>query len=189
MAKKNNSKNVHLTRTKVSGTVFVAPVGTALPESASAELDEKYENVGYIGEDGITNSTETDVTEIKELGGSTVLSIITSYSESYQFVMVETNKTSMSLRYESANVTGEEDTGLKITHKMPTGEKHAVVIDLFLTGGKRKRICIASASVKEVGDITYAAGDAIGYDVTLACDPDDEHDGATAVEYVEAVKA
>lgn len=188
MAKKNNNKNVHLTRTKVSGTIFVAPIGTTLPESASAELDENFENVGYIGEDGITNSTETDVTEVKELGGKTILSIITSYAESYQFVMMETGKASLGLRYESANVTGEEATGLKIIHKMPTGEKHAVVIDLFLTGGKRKRICITSAAVKEVGDITYTAGDVVGYDVTLSCDPDDENDGATAVEYVEAVK-
>ena len=72
---------------------------------------------------------------------------------------------------------------------MPKGEKHATVLDLFLTGSKRKRICITSAGVSEVGDISYVAGEALGYDTTLACDPDDANDGATAIEYIEVIKA
>lgn len=190
MAKKNNNnKNVHLTKTKITGTVFIAPLGTPMPTSASEELNEAFENVGYIGEDGITNATDTDTTEVADMGGNTILSVITSYKETYQFVMLETNKTSLSLRYETENVTGDESTGLKVVHKMPKGEKHATVLDLFLTGSKRKRICITSSGVSEVGDIAYVAGTALGYDTTLACDPDDANDGATAIEYIEVIKA
>lgn len=62
MATKNNKKNVSLGKPMVAGVAYRAPAGTALPADATTALATAYECVGFLGEDGITNATDTDNT-------------------------------------------------------------------------------------------------------------------------------
>lgn len=41
---------------------------------------------------------------------------------------------------------------------------------------------MGNGQITEVGDITYVDGEAISYEVTMSCDPDDN--GDTLIEYV-----
>ena len=52
----NNAQNVSVAKPKVGGAIFVAPLGTDLPTDATTALDAAFQNVGYISEDGLTNS-------------------------------------------------------------------------------------------------------------------------------------
>ena len=58
---------------KTGGAVVRAPLGTALPTSATAALDEAFVSMGYISEDGVTNENTRESEEIKDWGGNTVL--------------------------------------------------------------------------------------------------------------------
>lgn len=58
---------------KVGGALFRAPAGTALPTDAVTALAEAYKCLGYVSEDGVTNSTSIDSDEVKAWGGDTVL--------------------------------------------------------------------------------------------------------------------
>ena len=188
MADTNNNKksNVSLGKPLAKGCVYIAPSGTALPTDATGALDAAFNCVGYVSEDGITNASDTDNTEVKDMGGVTVLKEISSYGETYQFAMLELNENSAKLRYGSENVTVSGDS-LQIDHAMPKSESFVVVIEILLTGNKVKRIIIADATVSEFGDITYSSGDAIMYDVTLAANPSEQLDGASSREYVAAL--
>lgn len=182
--KKNNNKgNVSLGKPKASGFIYRAPAGTQVPTDATTKLPEAFECVGYVGEDGVTQSTDTDSTEVKDAGGVTVLSVITSYAETYQFVMLELNKTSATIRYGSDAVKVEGD-AMTIGHKMPSGESAVFVFELLCTGNKARRLIVPDATPNEFGDTQYHIGDAVAYDVTLAASPSDQIDGETSREYI-----
>lgn len=187
MTTTNSKKNVSLGKPVVDGCFYWAPAGTAIPKDAITPLDSAFAGPGYISEDGIKNSTDTDTTEVKDMGGVTVINEISSYGEKFQFTMIETNEHSMSIRYGKANVK-TTDTGMTIRHTMPTADSFVAVFELLLTGGKVKRIVVPDATVSEFGDITYSAGDVLGYDVTLAANPSTAIDGASSIEYIATVK-
>lgn len=83
METKNNKKNVSLGKPMVAGVAYRAPAGTALPADATTALAAAYECVGFLGEDGITNATDTDNTTINDMGGVQVINEISSYAETY----------------------------------------------------------------------------------------------------------
>lgn len=186
---KNNPANVSLGKTNVTGYAYWAPKGTALPADASTALPEAYIGLGYIGEDGITNASDSETTDVKEMGGENVLSIITSYSETYQFVLIEAmRKSAAQIRYGERNVTGE-DGALSITHTMPDDTEFVLVVELALTGNKKDRFVIPRAVRKEFGDRTLSGTEVLGYDVTLGALPSDQINGGTSREYIGSATA
>ena len=52
----NDATKVSVGKPAVDGAVFSAPIGTALPTSTSAALNAAFANLGYVSEDGVTNS-------------------------------------------------------------------------------------------------------------------------------------
>ena len=179
----NNKKNTSLGKPMANGMVYVAPGGTALPTDATTALADTYKTVGFISEDGITNSIDTDTTTVTDAGGTTVINEISSYSETYQFAMMETQADALGVRFETANVKTDGDK-LTVDHKMPTGESRVYVFEILMTGNKVKRIVVPDGTVSEFGDTQYHAGDAIVYDVTIAANPSDLIGGATSREYI-----
>lgn len=69
----NDSTMVSLGKFKVGGYAYWAPSGTALPTDSSAPLAAAFKLLGYLSEDGLTNATDTDTTEIKDANGTTVM--------------------------------------------------------------------------------------------------------------------
>ncbi len=44
----NDTKNVTSAKPKAGGAIYSAPLGTTLPKDATAELDVKFKNLGYL---------------------------------------------------------------------------------------------------------------------------------------------
>lgn len=162
----NNKKNVSLGKPKKTGCLYYAPAGTALPADATTALPAAYTCVGYLSEDGVTNATDTDTTDINEMGGIKVLSEISGYGETWQFNMIETNEASLKLRFGTANVTGTADK-LTVYHAIPSGESLVLVFEIAMTGNRVKRIVVADGTITEFDDTTYSAGPAIFNDLDM----------------------
>ena len=181
----NSSKaNVALTKTLVTGVVFVGDKTSKLPTDGTSALDTTFLNVGYISDKGIENEANIKATNVQEMGGTTVLTVISSYSETYAFTMNETNASSLSLRYGAGNVKTGTDGTITIDHAIPDGEALPVVIEIPMTNGKIKRILIPEASLSDMEKINYSSGEAIGYGVTLAAAASDQIGGATSREWI-----
>ena len=71
----NDSTMVSLGKFKVGGYAYWAPAGTTLPTDSATALPSAYKLLGYLSEDGLTNTTDTDATEIKDANGTTVMKI------------------------------------------------------------------------------------------------------------------
>ena len=185
MSKKDN---VTAAKPKVGGAMYAAPAGTALPTDATTALAEAFKSLGYISEDGLTNSNSPESEDIKAWGGDIVLTPITGRPDTYSVKLIESlNVDVLKMVYGDDNVTGTLETGITVKANATDLEEHPIVVDMILRNGVLKRVCIPSAKVSEIGEIVYTDADASGYELTLSCQPD--ADGNTHYEYIKGATA
>lgn len=168
---------------QVSGVVYIAPKGTTLPTDATAALDPAFVSIGMLSDDGIENEPSIDTTDVTEMGGTNALTVVSGYSETLAFTMIETTAAGLKLLYGDGSVTGTDSTTLTAKHTQPDSTGKVVVCEILMAGWDHvKRLVVPDATVSDRDSITYAASDAVGYGVTLACNAD--ADGVTMTEYV-----
>lgn len=176
-------KNVTTAKPKIGGAVYSAPLGTELPTNNSAELNEAFKSLGYISDDGLTNENSPESSEIKAWGGDIVAVIQSEKKDTFNFTLIEAlNIDVLKEVYGDDNVTGTLETGITIKANSKELKEHSIVIDMVLKGGIPKRVVLPVAKVSEIGEISYADEDAVGYEVTLYAVPDSQ--GNTHYEYI-----
>lgn len=180
----NTVNNVSVGKPSINGGVWRAPDGTTPPTSANAALGSDFKCLGYISEDGVTNSNTPSSEDIKAWGGDTVLTVQTEKPDRFSFTMIEAlNSEVIKAVYGSTNVTGTNLTsGLTIKANSAEAEVGVWVIEVRNTGNILRRIVIPKGKVTEIGDIVYKDNEAIGYNVTITALPGT--DGDTHKEYL-----
>lgn len=180
----NTVSNVSAGKPAVGGAIYVAAKGTTLPTDATTALASTFKCLGYCSEDGLTNDNTPETDNIKAWGGDTVLTIQTSKEDTFGYTLLEVLNTDvLKFIYGDGNVTGDLTTGITITANSTEAAEHVIVIDMILREEAVKRIVIPDGKVSEVGTITYADDDAIGYETTVTCMPDAS--GNTHYEYIQ----
>lgn len=160
-----SAQNVTASKPKVGGSVFYAPIGTELPADAKSELNEVFESVGYISDDGVKTGGENGST-VKAWGGDIVL--ITGGGDQFSMTFIETLRDSvLKLVHGKDNVKGTLETGITVEVGDKDIENYSFVIDMVQKGGVLKRLVFPKACITEVGEVTYNDDDAVGYEVTL----------------------
>lgn len=168
---------------KVAGAVYRAPLGTALPTDASTTLASAFVDMGYISEDGVTNSNSPDTEKIKAWGGQVVLIVSTEKPDTFKLTFLESlNSSVLETVYGADNVTVSGNVITVQANASELGE-FVYVIDVAMRGGAMKRIVIPDGALSELGDIVYKDDEAIGYEVTLDCMPDAS--GNSHYEYIQ----
>lgn len=179
------ANNVTAAKPKVGGAIYVAPAGTTLPTDASSELATAFEKLGYISEDGLSNSQTINSSTVKSWGGDTVLSISSGREETFGYTLLEAMDVEVLKHvYGEDNVTGTLETGITVKVNSDEMPEQVVVIEMILKNGALKRIVIPSARVTAIGEIKYSDTAALGYQVTLTAYSDS--DGQTHYEHIKA---
>jgi len=179
----NNADFVTAGKPKKGGAIYRAPLGTVLPTDALEELDEAFENVGYISEDGVTNGNSPTAEDLKAWGGDTVLSLQTAKPDTFKFMMIEAvNKVALATVYGDENVSGDLTDGLTVVANSNDMKEYAYVIEMSLKNNVLKRIVIPDAKITAIEDIVYKDGGAVGYNITLTNIPDINNN--THYEYI-----
>lgn len=167
-------------RVGVTGALFVAPTGSALPTTVGGGLNGAFSDVGYITEDGVSTSTSIDTNDIKAWqNGDTVRKVQTGHDFTVAFTMLETNPTSLELYYGNYTAGTVEVRG-------DQGYRGSFVINV-VDDTELIRIVIPDGQVTEKSDVGYVNADPASYGVTLTCYPDTS--GVKAYIYLETVGA
>lgn len=171
-------------RVAITGRIYTAPVGTALPESATEVLGAEWVDLGYASTDGVTESYEESQTSIAVWQNGDVVRRITTESEArLAFTLVQTNRNTLEVYHKTSvmeAVPGE--TGqYRIAVRNPGTDVRSWVIDV-VDGGEHIRIVAERAEVTERGEINYINSEAVGYPLTVTAypvllDPDNDVNG------------
>lgn len=177
--------NVSVGKPKIGGAIYVAPAGTTLPTDTTTTLAAAFKSLGYCSEDGLTNSNETESSDIKAWGGDVVLSQMSSKKDSFKVTLIESlNEDVLKTVFGASNVTGTLSTGATVKFNSAAAVAMVWVAEIVMTNGAAKRIVIPAGTITELGDVVYKDDEAIGYEITIACAPDAS--GNTHYEYIKA---
>lgn len=176
-----DATNVSVGKPSAAGGIFAGDTSVAAPTDATTALPAGLAGLGYVSDEGLTNTIEIDTTDIIAWGGDKVLTVRTSRSESFTWTFIETNAAVLGEVYGPDNVTDSAG-DLTVVHNNKDLPARLYVFEILLTGNKVKRIVVPNGQIVEVGDIVYVDGEPIGYPVTLSCYPDSS--GNTVYEYI-----
>lgn len=174
--------NVTTGKPGVSGGVYIGAPGTTLPANATSSLSS-YTSLGYVSEDGLTNSNSPESETGKAWGGDIVITYQTEKPDTFQFTLIEAKNTDvLKAVYGTNNVSGTLGTGIAITANADEAEENIWVFDMIMRNDTYKRIVVPVGKVTEVGDIVYKDDELVGYELTIQAFPDSDNN--THYEYI-----
>lgn len=161
-----NASNV---RRAITGEVSVGATTSTAPTGTGSALTG-FTGLGYVGEDGVKEQRERSTEDIKAWqNAATVISVVTDGSLKYTLKLLETTKASVELAY-GTTVTQTASEGNYVIVPTSTGGQKSFVIDI-VDGANLKRIYVPNGEITEVGEVTYANGEPIAYEVTITTYP------------------
>lgn len=148
----------------VTGNVYVGPPATAGPTDASTALPAGFKDLGYVNEDGVTESRSRSTNKIKAWQNAAVVrEVVTDADFTLKFVLVQTNADTVGLYY---GTTVDPTTGGVIIVPSATGGRQSFVLHV-IDGVDLIRLYVPSGEITEVGDQKFVNGDPVGYEVTV----------------------
>lgn len=177
-----NASNVSTGKPKTGGAVFRAPLNTALPTDATSSLSESFLELGFVSEDGVSNSNSATTDDYYAWGGTPVLNLQTEKNDEWTLTLIEAlNPNVLKTVYGDANVTVSGST-ISVKAGATQLADSRYVIDVAMKGGALKRIVIPVGALGEVGEIVYKDDEPIGYEITIKAM--DDGSGYTHYEYI-----
>lgn len=183
----NNVANVSQGKPKPTGSVFRAALSDTLviPADATTALAAEFKGMGYVSEDGVTNTNSPESEEIRAWGGDVVLTPQTGKPDTWTFTLIESeNINVMEAVYGTDNVTGTLADGITVTANSDEPEEACWVIEQVLRGDVLLRTVIPDGKITEIGDIVYVDNEPIGYELTITALPD--ANGNTHYKYMKS---
>lgn len=155
----------------VTGAIFDAPVGTPLPQSATAQLDGKFSSSGYVDKDGVTLAIDRSTTEIPDWSLKTIRAVLEKFKATLSWNESQMSKESLGhafgegcVHVEKATADHGERTKLDVRAELPPVRSWVVNMK---DGKARMRIVVPLGQVTDVDELKFVANDAIKLPITL----------------------
>lgn len=177
------TKNVLVGIPDVSGGLWVHDLidkPATLPKATDDLAGAGFKAVGYISEDGVTESSERDTDKVKAWGGDTVRILQNEHTLTYSFTFLEMgNVEVLKLLFGAENVV---DSGGNITIKKNAKIlAHKTFVIEVLDGDHKIRLVIPDGQITETGERQFSHNSVLQVEVTVEAFSDS--DGNKGYEY------
>jgi hypothetical protein len=182
----NNVGEVLAANPKITGGFWSAPLGTALPTTSSAALNVAFIPLGYVGEDGVTETPNRSTTDVNAWGGDLVAVLQEKFDITIKLNFLQAlNADVKKAVFHKDNVTVTAATTsagneIKVLHNAKLLETRSWVIESFYEAATM-RLVLPRGRITELGDIRYSHRELTMYEATLRLFPDSS--GNHAYEY------
>lgn len=176
--------NVSAAKPAAAGAVLVGSTSATLPTSVSAATTG-FTSLGYISEDGLSNTNSPSNEFMKAWGGDVVLASQTERADTFRFKLIEClNPDVLKVVYKDADVTGSLDgtAGIAVKSSAAQLPEKAYIFDMIMRNDVAKRIVVPRAVVTSVGEVAYKDNEISGYEIEITALPDSA--GYTHYEYI-----
>lgn len=182
----NNVAAVSTTKGVSGGYVYSAASSVDAPTDYTTALASGFVCLGFISEDGISESIETDTTALKDMNGDTVYTATSSRTETVTLKLIEVNEPALKEIYgQDMVIVAQSGGAITVKHGDHSVANRVYVFELVLRDGRRWRQVIPAGQVTSVGDLSLAAGEISGREITITCNIDAT--GVSAYDYIQAV--
>ena len=122
--------------------VSLAPIGTALPTNLTDALDEKFVEVGWINEDGMTFSPDDSVDKRKAHQGHRIYrTVMTDSSTDFSFIALQANLQTLKLQWKVKESKKEAAHSVHTLSNARDIDAYAIVIRAQANGHKYLWAC------------------------------------------------
>jgi hypothetical protein len=173
----NNVRQIIAANPLITGGFYSAPLGTTLPTDSTTPLPGPYIPLGYIGDNGITQTSQRQITDVNAWGGDLVATLqdrfdVTLKMDFLQALDVDVKRAV----FHTDNVTvtpatTTTGTELQVLHNSKLLETRVWVVDSYYDLATM-RLGIPVGRIVEVGDIHYTHKELTAYNATLKAFPD-----------------
>lgn len=154
-----------------SGSVHVAPVGTAGPSDIATALNAAFIDLGYVSEDGVSITPGMDVSEVNAWQSFyAVRRIVTGRTLEVGFSLLQWNENSIKLAFGGGTVTTTAGPPAYYTYSPPAPadlDYRAVVVQ-WADGTKDYRLHIPKALVTDTSSLSLNRTDPAGLALTFS---------------------
>lgn len=167
-----NSANVAVGKPKATGGVYAGATNATLPTNATASLNAGLAALGYVGEDGLTQTKGGTVTQVRAWGGDTVKVIKTTDDLSYNWTFLEVTREVLTEVFGQDNVEWTDNFGgQKVTINGNLVPRRAYVFEM-LDGDTAIRIVVPNGQLDGQVTVSFVDGAPVGFPVNLIALPD-----------------
>lgn len=169
---------------KVSGGIYMAETvldTDTYPLTDLTSTPTDMEPAGFISEDGVTETNESETERIRAWGGDTVRVVQTDHTVTYTWTFLESkNATVLKAVYGSDNVEVGPEGLITVKVNSDTLPHQSFSLEMK-DGDSRIRVFIPDGQITNRGEIQYTHTGAIQYEVTVEAFPDSENNKAIKV--------
>lgn len=162
----NAEENVSAGKGVLGGYCYRAPIGTALPTSPDWEPTDGWQCMGFITEDGVSFSTDTESNDFNDMNGTLMDSSQSSYGESFSCSFAETKAATFESIYGSDAVTDANGV-LTVNHTGAEPEAFSYVFRLVLKNGRKWVRFAEKCKRTEMDDATVASSEVLAWNATF----------------------
>lgn len=181
----NSTDNVSAGKGVAGGYIFSAPVGTELPTDYSTALPDAYECLGFISEDGYTETVDEDSDDIVDINGDVMDTLHSSRVESGQVTLAEIKEATLKRMYGDENVSDASGM-ITVKHNSNSHSTFVYVLELLLKNGRKWRKVVPLGQSSELDDLQIASSELASRALTLKYMTDDN--GNTCYDYIQSTE-
>lgn len=165
-----------------TGGVLFGESTVAAPTDATTALDPAWVKAGYVGDGGVTRTTDASDDKVMAWGGDVVKVVRTEHSLTYTLEFLESaNADVLKLIHGDANVTVTAGK-VKVNHTAKMPARKSFVIDMA-DGTTKIREYIKDGQLSTSGDVTFVHAEVIRYEVNIEAFPDAA--GVKAISFID----